>query len=124
MTTVIEYTTLKQNDHLHYVLCYLVSILWEGMEITEDNGYDQKKVAELPAYQQLIIKRGQLWDWLCHYYPEQEITIKGEIHCSTFDTNFVRTATFDTNKLSILLSGVQFEKVDVNKQLEVWVFNF
>ena len=114
MTTVIDYSTLKENDHLHYVLCYMVELLWEGVDVLEYNDFDEKKFAEDPNVQKINIKRGYLWDWLCHYYPDQEITIKDNI----------RYATFDTKSLSILLSGVPFEKVDVNKPLEDWVSNF
>lgn len=114
MTTVIDYSTLKENEHLHYVLCHMVELLWEGVDILEDNDFDEKKFAEDPLMHKINMKREYLWKWLYRYYPNQEILIKADN----------RSATFNTNNYCLTLSGVPFDKVDVNKPLEQWVFDF
>jgi hypothetical protein len=109
MTTVIDYTTLKEtNSHLHYILCYLVALLWEGVDILEDEDFDETRLVMNPSMQIINKKSDYLWKLLSCTYPEQEIIITYNNHSSTFNTN---------NRF-LTLCGVPFEKIDVNDPLE------
>ena len=113
MSTIIDYTTLKENANLHYILCYLVELLWEGIGILEDDDFDEKAFAMNPYAMKIDMKKEYIWKWLRRNHPEQEIII----------TANDRTSTFNTNNCHMILSGVPFDKVDVNKPLEEWVYN-
>jgi hypothetical protein len=106
-----------------------VELLWEGVDILEDEDFDETRLAMNSSMQKINMKRNYIWKWLSRNHPGQEIIITSNDHVAFVDTNgcpatFRRTTTFNTNNYCLTLSGVQFEKVDINKPLEEWVFNF
>jgi hypothetical protein len=113
MSTVIDYTALRENYQLHYVLCHIVGLIWESIGILEDDDFDEKIFSENPYAQKINMKKQYLWKWLCNNYPDQEIVI--------FDNNKNKT-TFNTSNHTSVLGGISFDTMNVNKPLEAWIF--